>query len=182
MSKTIGIVVGSLRKNSFSGSIARYVKDHAPAGLDFTLIDIGGLPLYNQDSDGEDIAQYTAFRKTVKALDGVLFITPEHNRSIPAALKNALDVGSRPYGENVWSGKPGAVISQSPGGIGGFGANHHLRQVLTFLNILTMAQPEAYIGSFHTLIDENGAISNSDTQKSLDGFLAAFAAWAEKVS
>ncbi|MBA4687003.1 MAG: NAD(P)H-dependent oxidoreductase [Candidatus Galacturonibacter soehngenii] len=180
MSKTIGIFSGSLRKNSFSGSIADYIKNHAPAGYDFKLIDISKLPLYNQDSDNEDVKEYTVFRDEVKALDAVLFITPEHNRSIPAALKNALDVGSRPYGENVWNGKPGAIISQSPGGIGGFGANHHLRQVLAFLNILTLAQPEAYIGSFHTLIDENGVINNNDTKDFLDSFLSAFLDWIEK--
>ena len=182
MSKTIGIFTGSLRKNSYSGSITAYVKNHAPEGYEFKVIDIGSLPLYNQDYDGEDIKEYTTFRNEVKALDGVLFITPEHNRSIPAVLKNALDIGSRPYGSNVWNGKPGAVISQSPGGIGGFGANHHLRQVLVFLNVLTLAQPEAYIGAYHTLIDEDGALSNEATQQFLNGFLTAFTAWVEKVS
>lgn len=182
MSKTIGIITGSLRKNSFSGSIADYISEHAPAGYEVKNIDISRLPLYNQDYDGQDISEYTTFREDVKSLEAVLFITPEHNRSIPAALKNALDIGSRPYGENVWNGKPGAVISQSPGGIGGFGANHHLRQVLAFLNVLTLAQPEAYIGAYHTLIDENGALSNEGTKDFINGFLAAFAAWIEKVS
>ncbi len=182
MSKTIGIITGSLRKGSFSGSIADYAKAHAPAGLAFKSIDISALPLYNQDYDGADPKEYTAFRDEVRALDGVLFITPEHNRSVPAALKNALDVGSRPYGQSVWNGKPGAVISQSPGAIGGFGANHHLRQTLSFLNVATMAQPEAYFGAFHTLIDETGALSNAETKAFLDGFLAAFAAWVEKQS
>ncbi len=182
MSKIIGIISGSLRKGSFSGSIAEYVKSHAPAGLTFKLIDISALPLYNQDYDGADPAEYPAFRDEIKALDGMLFITPEHNRSIPAALKNALDIASRPYGQNVWSGKPGAVISQSPGGIGGFGANHHLRQVLAFLNVLTMAQPEAYLGSYHTLIDETGALSDESAKAFLDSFLAAFAGWVEKTA
>ncbi len=182
MSKTIGIITGSLRKNSFSGSIADYVEHHAPEGYVFKNINIGELPLYNQDYDGEDVKEYTEFREEIKALDGVLFITPEHNRSIPAALKNALDVGSRPYGQNVWSGKPGAVISQSPGGIGGFGANHHLRQVLAFLNVLTLAQPEAYIGAYHTLIDETGALSNEATREFINGFLASFTDWIEKIS
>ena len=182
MSKTIGIITGSLRKNSFSGSIAEYVKEHAPTGYTFKSIDISELPLYNQDYDGADPKEYTVFRNEVQALDGVLFITPEYNRSIPAALKNALDVGSRPYGSNVWNGKPGAIISQSPGGIGGFGANHHLRQVLTFLNVLTLAQPEVYIGSYHTLIDEKGALSNPGTKAFIDSFLSTFVSWVEKVS
>lgn len=182
MSKLIGIISGSLRKNSFSGSIAEYVKSHAPEGFEFRIIDISGLPLYDQDYDGADPNEYTLFRNEIKALDGVLFITPEHNRSIPAALKNALDVGSRPYGQNVWNGKPGAIISQSPGGIGGFGANHHLRQILAFLNVLTLAQPEAYIGSYHTLIDESGALSNTGTKEFIDSFLGAFTSWVEKIS
>lgn len=182
MSKTIGIISGSLRANSFSGSIADYVKNNAPAGYEFKLIDISGLPLYDQDSDGQQITAYDAFRSQIKALDGVLFITPEHNRSIPAALKNALDVGSRPYGQNVWGGKPGAIISQSPGGIGGFGANHHLRQVLAFLNVLTLAQPEAYIGAYHTLIDESGALSNDGTKEFINSFVGAFTAWIEKLA
>lgn len=182
MSKTIGILVGSLRKNSFTGSIADYVKNHAPEGYEFKMIDIGGLPLYNQDYDGQDIKEYTNFRKEIKALDGVLFVTPEHNRSIPAALKNALDIGSRPYVANVWYGKPAAVISQSTGGIGGFGANHHLRQVLAFINVLTLAQPEAYIGASHTLIDENGTLSNEATKQFLNQFITAFIAWVEKFS
>jgi chromate reductase len=182
MSKTVGIITGSLRKNSFSGSIAEYIRNHAPAGVEFKTIDISELPLYNQDFDGADPKEYTIFRNEIQALDGVLFITPEHNRSIPAALKNALDVGSRPYGKNVWNGKPGAIISQSPGGIGGFGANHHLRQVLAFLNVLTLAQPEAYIGSYHTLIDENGSLSNADTKAFIDSFISSFVAWIEKLS
>ena len=182
MNKTIGIITGSLRENSFSKSIADYVIGHAPAGYSFKTVDISKLPLYNQDYDGNDPQEYTTFRDEIKSFDGVLFITPEHNRSIPAALKNALDVGSRPYGASVWGGKPGAVISQSPGAIGGFGANHHLRQVLSFLNVLTLAQPEAYLGSYHTLLDENGALGNADTKAFIDSFLAAFAAWVEKLS
>lgn len=182
MDKKIGIIIGSLRKNSFSESIANYVKDNGPDGLDFKIIDIGGLPLYNQDYDNENVKEYTDFRNEVRALDGVLFVTPEHNRSVPAALKNALDIGSRPYGENVWNGKPGAIISQSPGGIAGFGANHHLRQILTFLNVLTLAQPEAYIGGSDKLIDENGVLSNEDTKKFIDDFLLAYADWVKKVS
>lgn len=183
MSKTIGIIIGSLRKNSFSQSIASFVKENAPDGLNFKIIDIGDLAIYNQDYDTANApANYETFRNEVKAVDGVLFITPEHNRSIPAVLKNALDVGSRPYGANVWSGKPGAIISQSPGGIGGFGANHHLRQILTFLNVPTLAQPEAYIGAFHTLIDENGAINNDDTKGFISAFLNAYADWVNKNS
>lgn len=182
MEKIIGVIKGSLRKNSFSQSMVDYVKAHAPAGYVFREIDIGRLPLYNQDYDEDSPAEYTVFRQEIKSVAAILFITPEHNRSLPAALKNALDIGSRPQGENVWGGKPGAVISLSPGATGGFGANHHLRQVLTVLNVFTMAQPEAYLGSYHKLIDETGALANADSQAFIDRFLAAFAVWIAKVS
>ena len=182
MNKVIGIINGSFRKNSFSQSVSDYVAANAPDGLVFKVIDISNLPLYNQDYDEANPVEYTVFRDQVRALDGVLFITPEHNRSIPAALKNALDVGSRPYGESVWNGKPGAIISLSPGNIGGFGATHHLRQILAFLNVQTMAQPEAYLSAYHTLIDENGALSNESTKGFINSVLAAFKAWVDKVS
>ena len=113
----------------------------------------------------------------IKATDAVLFVTPEHNRSVPAALKNALDIGSRPYGQSMWNGKPGAVVSSSLGGIGGFGANHHLRQTLTFLNVLTMQQPEAYIGNVGQLFDAEGRIANDSTRDFLKSYAQAFANW-----
>jgi len=182
MTKTIGIILGSVRKNSFSQSLANYVLTNAPEGIQFKMIDLSNLPLYNQDYDGNSPKEYTEFRSEIQALDGFLFITPEHNRSVPAALKNALDIGSRPYGENVWSGKPGGVISQSPGGIGGFGANHHLRQVLSFLNVPTLAQPEMYLSSVHTLLDEQGVVNQAQTMEYLNGFLGEFAAWVQKNS
>ncbi|MGY3644937.1 NAD(P)H-dependent FMN reductase [Bradyrhizobium sp. LM4.3] len=109
--------------------------------------------------------------------DSVLFVTPEYNRSVPAALKNALDVGSRPYGKSAWSGKPGAVVSASPGGIGGFGANHHLRQSLVFLDVPAMPQPEAYIGGADRLFDADGKLVNEETRKFLQGFMQSYAAW-----
>jgi chromate reductase len=144
--RDVAVIVGSLRKGSLNRQVANALAELAPATLKLNIIDIGHLPIYNQDGDEEPPASWREFRDRIKAADGVLFVTPEHNRSVPAALKNALDVGSRPYGKNVWSGKPGAVVSASPGGIGGFGANHHLRQSLVFLNVPAMAQPEAYIG------------------------------------
>jgi len=178
--KKIGVFVGSLRKDSFSKSIADFVASQVPNGYEFKFIGIGDLPIYNQDYDGNEPASYLSFREEVKALDAFLFVTPEHNRSFPAVLKNALDVGSRPYGASVWGGKPGAIISVSPGGIAGFGANHHLRQVLAFLNIYTLQQPEAYIGSVMNLLDENGKLVNEGTQGFLKDFLNAFTAWIEK--
>jgi len=118
----------------------------------------------------------------VKTFDGLLFVTPEYNRSVPAALKNALDVGSRPYGRSVWGGKPGAVVTLSPGALGGFGANHHLRQTLMFLNIPTLPQPEAYIGGAATLFDPQGDLTNEATREFLGKFMEAFATWVERNS
>ena len=120
---------------------------------------------------------FTQFRESLKKFDAVLFITPEYNRSVPAVLKNAIDVGSRPYGQSAWDGKPGAVMSVSPGAIGGFGANHHLRQSLVFLNVPIMAQPEAYIGSAANLFDEKGNLVNDSTREFITKFMQSFAAW-----
>ncbi|MHA6252409.1 NADPH-dependent FMN reductase [Oceanobacillus sp. CAU 1775] len=171
----VGIVVGSIRKNSFSESLAKNIVELLPEGFEAEFIEIANLPLYNQDSDENIPEVYTSFRNTVKALDAVIFVTPEHNRSIPAALKNALDVGSRPYGSNVWDGKPTLIASQSPSNLSGFGANHHLRQVLAFLNMPVVQQPEVYIANIHELLDDNGKISNEDTvgflQSAVDTFV-----------
>lgn len=178
--KTIGIVVGSLRKNAFSKSIANYIASKPVEGFEFKFIEIGNLPLYNQDFDENSPQSYIDFRNEVKALDAVLFITPEHNRSFPAALKNALDVASRPYGENVWNGKPAAIVSESPGAISGFGAYHHLRQVLGFLNLYVLAQPEAYVGNIMSSLDENGNVNADSLKGFLDDFKSAFIEWINK--
>ena len=179
--KKIAVFVGSLRKESFNRKMAKALVSLAPESLLLETIEIGGLPLYNQDHDeeGKPPEAWTAFRERVKTFDGVLFVTPEYNRSVPAALKNALDVGSRPYGKSVWGGKPGAVISVSPGAIGGFGANHHLRQSLVFLNIPAMQQPEAYIGGAANLFAENGHLANDSIKEFAKKFINAFAAWVE---
>lgn len=179
--KRIGVFVGSLRKESFCKSIAWNAIELAPDGLQFEVVELGDLAMFNQDFDdeGRTPAEWTAFREKVKEFDGVLFISPEYNRSVPPVLKNALDIGSRPYGANVWDGKPGAVISVSPGGLGGFGANHHLRQSLAFLNVITMGQPEAYIADVTNSFDENRKV-NDRARTFLQGFMNAFAAWVEK--
>jgi chromate reductase, NAD(P)H dehydrogenase (quinone) len=170
----VGIVVGSIRNNSFSEQLGKNIVELLPEGYEAEFIEIGNLPLYNQDSDEDIPAVYTSFRETVKALDAVVFVTPEHNRSIPAALKNALDVGSRPYGSNVWDGKPALIVSQSPSNLSGFGANHHLRQVLAFLNMPVVQQPEVYIANVHELLDEDGKITNEDTVGFLQSAVNAF--------
>jgi chromate reductase len=184
MAKKIAVFVGSLRKESFNRKMARVLTTLAPESLALEIIEIGGLPLYNQDYDdeGKPLAAWTEFRGRVKSFDGVLFVTPEYNRSVPGVLKNAIDVGSRPYGQSVWEGKPGAVISVSPGAIGGFGANHHLRQSLVFLNVPAMQQPEVYIGGAAKLFDANGNITNETTRELLIKFMNAFAAWVVKNS
>ncbi len=182
MARKVAVFVGSLRKESFNRKMARVLTSLAPEGLTLEVIEIGGLPLYNQDLDdeGRPPAAWTEFRGRVKPFDGVLFVTPEYNRSVPGVLKNAIDVGSRPYGQSVWAGKPGAVISVSPGTIGGFGANHHLRQSRVFLDVPALQQPEAYIGGAAQLFDAAGNLTNENTLKFLRGFMKAFEAWVEK--
>lgn len=184
MIKKIAVFVGSLRKESFNRKTAIALTKLAPVSLALEIIEIGKLPLYNQDYDdeGNPPEAWTEFRKQVKPFDGFLFVTPEYNRSVPAVLKNALDVGSRPFSQSVWGGKPGAVISVSPGIIGGFGANHHLRQSLMCLNVLTLQQPEAYIGGAAKLFDADGNVVHEATLKFFQDFLAAFADWVSKIS
>ncbi len=179
MSKKIGVFVGSLRKESFNRKMAKVLISLAPDLLKPEIIEIGNLPLYNQDLDDENNSpsEWVAFRERISACDGVLFVSPEYNRSIPGVLKNAIDVGSRPYGKSAWEKKPGAVITVSPGAIGGFGANHHLRQSMVFLNVPCMQQPEAYIGQAGTLFNANGEIENETIRKFLQAFMDAFANW-----
>jgi chromate reductase len=143
------------------------------------VVEIRDLPMYDQDIDTETPPPaYTAFRERIRAADGVLFITPEYNRSIPGALKNAIDVGSRPYGKAAWSGKPCAIVSQSPGALGGFGANHHLRQMLVFLQMPAL-QMEAYVGNVAKVFDEAGNLTSDDTRSFLAKISQAFGAWIE---
>jgi chromate reductase len=162
------VLVGSLRKASFNGLLANALMSLAPSSMEPEVVEIGHLPFYNQDLErliDPPPAPWTAFRQRVKAA-AVLFVTPEYNRSVPAVLKNALDVGSRPYRRSVWDRKPGAVVSGSPGAIGAFGANHHLRQSLVLLNVPTMKQPEAYVGHVDKLFDEHGKLVSDGTRNS----------------
>jgi chromate reductase len=182
--RDIAVIVGSLRSASLNRKVAHTLIEIAPAPLRLEIVEIGALPLYNEDYDagGAPPAQYTAFRERIQRADGVLFVTPEYNRSVPGALKNALDVASRPYGHNRWAGKPGGVISVSPGAIGGFGANHHLRQSLVFLDVPVLQQPEAYIGGAAKLFDEGGRMVVEATREFLAKYLAAYAAWVERLA
>jgi len=182
MAKTrkIAVIVGSLRKESFSRKLARAIAAVAPASLEFDFVDIGGLQHFNQDLEPTPPAEWTAFRDQVRSADAVLFVTPEYNRGLPGVLKNAIDVGSRPYGQSVWNGKPAAVVSNSPGAIGGFGAYHHLRQSLVFLNMPTVNQPETYVGGVAQMFDETGELTNESTREFLTGFAQIFADNIEK--
>ena len=178
--RDVAVLVGSLRKDSLNRKMANALIAMAPAPLTLAIHEIGDLPLFNQDSEADPPASVTAFKQRLAAADAVLFVTPEYNRSVPGALKNAIDVGSRPYGKSAWSGKPGAIVSVSPGGLAAFGANHALRQSLVFLNVPTMAQPEAYIGNAAALFDDKGALVNESTREFMQKFLAAFAQWIER--
>lgn len=180
--RKIAVIVGSLRKDSFSRKLAKVLMSLAPTNLAMEEVAIGQLAMYNQDFDDEGIPplEWTMFRETMQQYSGVLFITPEYNRSVPAVIKNALDVGSRPYGQSIWNGKPGAVVSISPGGLSAFGANHHLRQSLVFLNVPAMQQPEAYIGNAAKLFDSAGALVNAETEEFLRKFMLSFADWVNK--
>jgi chromate reductase len=180
--KDIAVLVGSLRKEAYSRKLAKTLQALSPEGLELEIVEIGQLALYNQDLESSPPAEWVAFRERVKRADGVVFVTPEYNRSLPAALKNALDVGSRPYGKNNWDAKPGLVVSCSPGQMGAFGANHHLRQSLVFLNVLPLAQPEAYIGGVDKLFNEAGELINDKSREFLSKLMQAFEAWVNQVA
>lgn len=173
----IAVIVGSLRKESFNLKTAKAMMDMAPDSLEMNLLDISGLPWFNEDLEDNPPKEWETLRENIRKADGLLFLTPEYNRSVPGVMKNALDIGSRPYGENSWDGKPAAIVSVSIGDISGFGANHHLRQSLTFVNVPTMAQPEAYIGGAAALFDDKGNLIDDSTKDFLNDYLAAFEKW-----
>jgi len=175
----VAVLVGSLRKESFNRKMANALLGMAPPSLALEIVEIRNLPLYNQDDDANPPAASAAFKARIQQADAALFVTPEYNRSVPGVLKNAIDVASRPYGKSAWNGKPAAVISVSPGAIGAFGANHHLRQSLVFLNMPALQQPEAYIGGAAGLFDDQGKLVNDSTRDFLKKFLDAFVAWIE---
>jgi chromate reductase, NAD(P)H dehydrogenase (quinone) len=179
-SRDVAVFVGSLRAGSLTRKVANALVALAPTSVDLRLVEIGDLPLYNPDLEENLPEPWVAFRRQVSVADALLFVTPEYNRSVPGGLKNAIDVGSRPYGASVWTGKPGAIVSVSPGALGAFGANHHLRQSLVFLNVPTMQQPEAYVGKANDLFDAAGNLVADGTSTFLAGFMQAFAIWVER--
>lgn len=178
MQTKIGLIVGSLRRGAYTRLLAQAVTGLAPPSLLFSEIAIGELPLYNQDLEtGTPPAAWQVFRERVRETAGVLFITPEYNRGVPAALKNAIDVGSRPWGHSVWSGKPAAVISLTPGLFGGMSANQQLRMFLSVLRAPVMPHPEGYIAGAAGLFNERGELQNTDVRALVSGLLLGFEAW-----
>jgi chromate reductase len=178
--RDVAVLVGSLRRGSFNRKMAHALRDLAAGTLSLEEVEIGSLPLYNEDLEADVPEPWRRFRDRVRAAEAVLFVTPEYNRSVPGLLKNAMDVGSRPYGKSVFSRKPAAVVSVTQGLLGAFGANHHLRQSLVFLDMPVLQQPELYIGGAPKLFDEQGQLTSDDTRKLLQKFIEAFAAWIEK--
>jgi len=178
MHSRVGVIIGSLRKGAYTRMLAGALPELTPESLQLVEINIGDLPLYNYDLETDKPPPaWTAFRAAVKSTDALLFVTPEFNRSMPGALKNAMDVGSRPWGDSAWTGKPAGVISLSPGALGAMAANHHLRQVLLAVNLAAMPYPEAYIPDAATLFDESGNLTSAETRQFLQSFMEAFAAW-----
>jgi chromate reductase, NAD(P)H dehydrogenase (quinone) len=177
--RDVAVIVGSLRQGSFNRMMAHNLAELAPATLKLEIVEIRDLALYDQDLDESPPAPWAAFRERIRRAHAALFVTPEYNRSVPGALKNAVDVASRPYGKSAWNGKPAGVMSVSPGAIGGFAANHALRQSFVFLNMPCMPQPEAYVGGAAALFDDQGRIKVDGTRHFVQLFMEAFAAWVE---
>ena len=176
------MLVGSLRKESFNRKMANAMIALAPKSLALSIVEIRDLPLFNQDEEANPPPASREFKDRIRRADAVLFVTPEYNRSVPGALKNAIDIASRPYGDSAWRGKPGAVVTLSPGAIGGFGANHHLRQMMVFLDVPMLAQPEAYVGGAAKLFADDGTIAVDATREFIVKFLNAFAHWIDRLT
>jgi len=182
VTRNVAVLVGSLRKESLNRKMALAMAKLAPPALKLEIVEIGQLPHYNPDYESAPPKEVVDFKARIAAADAVLFVTPEYNRSVPGLLKNAIDVGSRPSGKSSWSKKPVGVVSVSPGAIGAFGANHHLRQSFVFLDMPAMQQPEAYVGQAGSLFDEHGDIAKEETRKFIEKFLDAFAQWVERTA
>jgi chromate reductase len=178
MQAKVGVIVGSLRKDAYTRMLANALKELVPPDWTLTDIGIGDLPLYNQDLETDTPPPaWTVFRSQVAAMDAVLFVTPEYNRGMPGALKNALDVGSRPWGKSVWNHKPTAVMSLTPGPLGAMAAHQQLRHTLSILNSPTLPGPEVYMPNAASLFDESGKLTNDDTRKIVTALLSAFDKW-----
>ena len=176
----VAVIVGSLRKDSINRKVANELVKLAPPSLKLRIVDISQIPLFNQDWEMQPPQAVVDLKQAISKANAVLFVTPEYNRSIPGVLKNAIDAASRPYGQSAWPGKPAAIISASPSPMGGFGASHHLRQVLVSIGVIAMPQPEAYLGQADKLFDDSGALDNQGTREFMQKFIDAFARWIER--
>ena len=178
----IAIIPGSIRKGSINRKVARSICAIRGDNLDCDMVEIGGLPLYNPDLDDNPPEQWARFREQIAAADGVLFVSPEYNRGIPGPLKNAIDVASRPYGQSVFDKKPAAIVTASPGSIGGFGANHQIRQSCVFLNMPVMQQPEAYLGHVSDdSFDGDGCLKDGPLKDLVTKLAHAFHDWVDVI-
>jgi NAD(P)H-dependent FMN reductase/ketosteroid isomerase-like protein len=178
----VAVLVGSLRKNSLTRKVATAMIGLAPPSLRCHFVEIGDLPMYNEDLEESIPAPWARLRREIADAHAVLLVSPEYNRSIPACLKNALDVGSRPSGKNVWSGKPAGIVSVTPFKLGAMAANHAIRQALVFLNMPAMQQPEAYIANAGDMFDEQGAFKSDGTRQFLTKFMTAFERWVATIA
>ncbi|HET6805240.1 MAG TPA: NAD(P)H-dependent oxidoreductase [Frateuria sp.] len=182
MSIQVAVLVGSLRKDSFNRRLARAVEGLAPDELAFEEVPIGDLPLYNQDLDGDYPAPWKALKQQIQAADALLFVTPEYNRSVPGVLKNAIDIASRPYGSNAFAGKPGAVIGASIGATGSALAQQHLRNMLAYLDVPLLAQPEVFVQfKDDGPVDADGRITVDSTRQFLQGFVDRYLHWVHAI-
>ncbi len=175
----IAVIIGSIRKDSFNRKLSDAVAKLAPADVSFHPVRLDDLPLYNQDDDDHQAASVIRLKQDIAAAHGLLFVTPEYNRSLPGVLKNAIDHGSRPYGQSAWAGKPAGILGISVGTMGTALAQQHLRNILAFLDVPTLAQPEVFIQMTQGLFDETGAIG-PDSREFLQGFMDRFVAWVKK--
>jgi chromate reductase len=179
--RDVAVLVGSLRKDSVNRKVANALRELMPPALALEFVEIGALPLYNQDSEADPPPAWTAFRERVRKAEALLFVSPEYNRGMPGVLKNAIDVGSRPPGKSVWGGKPGGVVTASPGTAGGLASHHQLRQSLSTLNVAVLATPEVFLAGADKLFDASGALINDSTRSFLSKFAQAYAGWVERI-
>jgi chromate reductase len=179
--RDVAVLVGSLRKDSVNRKVANALRELMPPALALEFVEIGALPLYNQDFEADPPPAWTAFRERVRKAEALLFVSPEYNRGMPGVLKNAIDVGSRPYKTSVWGGKPGGVVTASPGAAGGLVSHYQLRQSLATLNVAVLATPEVFIGGADKLFDASGALTNDSTRAFLGKYAQAYAAWVERI-
>lgn len=178
--KKVAVIVGSLRKESFNRKIANEMIRLAPENLELKVVEIKDLTFFNEDIENSPPQAWTDFKNEIKNSDAVLFVSPEYNRTMPGVVKNAMEIGSRPPKDNSWKGKPGAVMTVSPGAIGGLGAHNNIREALTSLDIPTMQQPAAYIGGVKDRLLEDGITVNEATEKFIKTYLGAFELWIQR--